>query len=242
MNQNKLFDVLQAADAIDRAADINEILGALSSCLECYGLRACLITNLPMPHVSRWQEHILANQWPQECYRHYNASGHFRHDPCVAYCRQTGDPFLWSEISRSKLEAPARLVMDEATEFGLRQGICVPVHAPFAPPSVVTLSGEFVDLEPATLHVVNLLARQDIQSVLRSRSGAGQSPKPILSEREREVLRWIANGKTAWEVSRILSLSEHTVLTHQRNVKQKLGATNNVHTVVQALLRKEIQP
>jgi LuxR family quorum sensing-dependent transcriptional regulator len=52
----------------------------------------------------------------------------------------------------------------------------------------------------------------------------------------------VADGKTAWEVSRILSISEHTVLTHQRNVKQKLDAANNVHAVVKAFLRQEIQP
>jgi DNA-binding CsgD family transcriptional regulator len=34
----------------------------------------------------------------------------------------------------------------------------------------------------------------------------------------------------------------HTVLTHQRNAKQKLDAANNVHAVVKAFLRQEIQP
>src|SRR3546814_13292870 len=91
---------------------------------------------------------------PKEWYQHYNAAGHYRHDPCVAHSRRTADPFLWSDVSRESLEAPARLVMHEATEFGLRQGICVPVHAPFASPSVVPVSGEFVDLAPTTRHVV----------------------------------------------------------------------------------------
>jgi LuxR family quorum sensing-dependent transcriptional regulator len=242
MKQNELFDVLQAAEKIDQATKVDEILGTLCTCLEQYGFCACLITQLPLTHESRWQEHILANCWPQEWYQHYNATGHFRHDPCVAHCRRTADPFLWSDVSRKNLEASARLVMDEATEFGLRQGICVPVHAPFSPPTVVTVSGEIADLVPATRHIVCLLARQALQAVSRLRSGSGESAKPMLSEREREVLRWVADGKTAWEVSRILSLSEHTVLTHQRNAKQKLDAANNVHAVVKAFLRHEIQP
>lgn len=242
MKQNELFDVLQTAEEIDRATNMDEILGVLSICLEQYGLCACLITHLPLTHESRWQDHILANCWPNEWYQHYNAAGHYRHDPCVAHSRRTADPFLWSQVSRERLDAPARLVMHEATEFGLRQGICVPVHAPFASPTVVTVSGDIVDLAPATRHVVGLLARQALQSVRRLRSGSGDSLRPVLSEREREVLRWVADGKTAWEVSRILSLSEHTVLTHQRNAKQKLDAANNVHAVVKAFLRQEIQP
>src|SRR3546814_3490786 len=128
MKQNELFDVLQTADEIDRATNMDEVLGALSICLGQYGLCACLITHLPLTHESRWQDHILANCWPKEWYQHYNAAGHYRHDPCVAHSRRTADPFLWSDVSRESLEAPARLVMHEATEFGLRQGICVPVH------------------------------------------------------------------------------------------------------------------
>jgi LuxR family transcriptional regulator, quorum-sensing system regulator BjaR1 len=242
MKKNDLFDVLQVAEAIDRASSFDAILSTLSICLKFYGLCACLITHLPLAHEPLWHEHILANYWPAEWFRHYNATGHYRHDPCAAHCRRTADPFFWSEINRRSLEAPARLVMDEASEFGLRQGICVPVHAPFAPPSAVTVSGDALDPAPATLHIVNLLTRQALQSLLRLRTGVAPSPKPVLSEREREVLRWVADGKTAWEISRILSLSEHTVLTHQRNAKQKLDAANNVHAVVKAFLRQEIQP
>jgi LuxR family transcriptional regulator, quorum-sensing system regulator BjaR1 len=242
MKQNELFDVLYVAEEIDRATSLDQILDTLCTCLEQYGFCAFLITRLPPADESRWQEHILANCWPTEWYRHYNATGHFRHDPCVARSRRTADPFLWSEISRHGLEGPARLVMDEATEFGLRQGICVPVHAPFAPPTVVTVSGENVDLAPSARHVVGALARQALQAVRRLRTGSDDSPRPVLSEREREVMRWLADGKTAWEVSRILSLSEHTVLTHLRNAKQKLDAANNVHAVVKAFLRQEIQP
>lgn len=242
MKQNEFFGVLQAAEKIDQATSVDEILGTFCTCLEQYGFCACLITQLPLSHESRWHEHILANCWPHEWYQHYNATGHFRHDPCVALSRRTADPFPWSEVNRKNLEAPARLVMDEATEFGLRQGMCVPVHSPFAPPTVVTVSGEIVDLAPAIRHIVCLLARQSLQAVLRLGSGPGDSAKPVLSGREREILRWVADGKTAWEVSRILSLSEHTVLTHQRNAKLKLDAANNVHAVVKAFLRHEIQP
>ena len=242
MKQSEFFNILYTVEKFDQAKNIGEILGTLQACLEQYGLCACLITQLPMANDSNWKDHILANCWPQEWYQHYNTTGHFRHDPCVGHCRRTADPFLWSDVRRKDLEAPARLVMEEATEFGLRQGICVPVHTPFAPPTVFTASGEIVDLSPGTGQIVSLLARQALQAVSRLRPGPDASAKPVLSGREREVLRWVADGKTAWEVSRILSLSEHTVLTHQRNAKTKLDATNNVHAVVKAFLSHEILP
>jgi LuxR family transcriptional regulator, quorum-sensing system regulator BjaR1 len=242
MKQNELIDVLQIAEEIDQSTSVDGILGALRTCFGGHGLHACLITGLPPTREANWQEHILANCWPKEWYQHYNAAGHFRHDPCVAYSRYMADSFLWTDVSRDNLEAPARLVMDEAAEFGLRQGICVPIHAPFALPGVVTVAGEFTDLEPATRHIVGLVARQAMQSVLRLHSGAGAPPKPVLSRREREILRWVADGKTAWEIARILSLSVYTVQTHQRSARQKLDAANNAHAVVKAFLRQEIQP
>lgn len=56
-----------------------------------------------------------------------------------------------------------------------------------------------------------------------------------LSARELEVLRWTADGKTAWELGRILGISEQTVARHVGGAVQKLGCVNKVQTVVKAL-------
>ena len=44
-----------------------------------------------------------------------------------------------------------------------------------------------------------------------------------LSQREREVLHWLAQGLSNKEIARTLSLSENTVKTHLANVYAKLG-------------------
>jgi DNA-binding CsgD family transcriptional regulator len=56
----------------------------------------------------------------------------------------------------------------------------------------------------------------------------------IMTAREREVLRWTAEGKTAYEISRILTVSERTVNFHINNVVSKLGASNKTHAAVKA--------
>jgi len=55
-----------------------------------------------------------------------------------------------------------------------------------------------------------------------------------LTEREREVLRRAAEGKTSAEISRLLSVSEHTVNFHIRNAVVKLDAPNKTCAVVRA--------
>lgn len=237
---NRILDGLHTIREIDDADGSPDGLAIMSRFLGQFGLSAGLIVRLPLTDHPNWKQNILANRWPPEWCEHYLAADHFRHDPCVAKCRRTAFPFLWSEVENANLGTLARLVMQEASEFGLSQGICVPFHAPFEPPTVLSVTCEALDIAPATLQIVGLLAYPVLQSTLKTFSEERRSTLPALTPREREVMRWAAEGKTAWEISCILTVSEHTVLSHQRNVRRKLDATNNVHAVAKAFLRHEI--
>jgi DNA-binding CsgD family transcriptional regulator len=50
------------------------------------------------------------------------------------------------------------------------------------------------------------------------------------------VMTWSARGKTAWEISEILSLSEGTVRDHIKNACRKLDTSNKTHAIAVALL------
>src|SRR6266481_2547528 len=52
-----------------------------------------------------------------------------------------------------------------------------------------------------------------------------------LSNRELDVLYWLALGKTGYETSVILGISLCTVRVHIRNTLRKLGASNIPHAV-----------
>lgn len=47
-----------------------------------------------------------------------------------------------------------------------------------------------------------------------------------LSKREEEILRWVAVGKTNWEISVILNVSLNTIKFHLKNIFQKIGVEN----------------
>lgn len=131
--------------------------------------------------------------------------------------------------------------MDEAAEFGLREGLCVPIKRHNMSPSVVTMAGERPDITPPGRRRAHALARQLMRRASHlSTSRPPPAPSRPVTEREREMLNWMADGKTAWEIAQILGISEHTVITHQRNLRIKFDTTNNVHSVVEALRRHEI--
>lgn len=67
------------------------------------------------------------------------------------------------------------------------------------------------------------------------RATASQSPPGPLSEREREIVRLVAQGRTGPEIADELHLAHNTVRTHVRNAMGKTGARSRAHLVALAL-------
>ncbi len=55
-----------------------------------------------------------------------------------------------------------------------------------------------------------------------------------LTPRERQTLAWVCIGKTNWEISRILDISENTVKNHVQNIYKKLDVTNRTQAAEKA--------
>jgi len=58
---------------------------------------------------------------------------------------------------------------------------------------------------------------------------------PSLSDREKEVLQWVGQGKNNWEISQILGISERTVKFHVGRVLEKMNVTSRTQAVVLAM-------
>jgi DNA-binding CsgD family transcriptional regulator len=63
-----------------------------------------------------------------------------------------------------------------------------------------------------------------------------QTAAVALTTRQREVMLWTAEGKTAFEISVIVGLTERTVNFHISRVLAKLGANNKTQAAVRATL------
>jgi PAS domain S-box-containing protein len=69
----------------------------------------------------------------------------------------------------------------------------------------------------------------------RRRAPANGSTTEPLSEREREVVRLIGEGRTGPEIAEELQIAHNTVRTHAFNAMTKLGARSRAHLVAKAL-------
>lgn len=64
----------------------------------------------------------------------------------------------------------------------------------------------------------------------------------ILSERENEIIRYIAEGQTNTQIAEMLFLSNHTVNTHRKNIMAKLGVKNTAGIVMYAVKTNLVSP
>ena len=64
----------------------------------------------------------------------------------------------------------------------------------------------------------------------------------VLTDRETEILRYIAVGHTNTEIADLLFLSSHTVNTHRKNILNKIGANNTAGAVLYAVKEGVIEP
>ncbi|MBX9462781.1 MAG: LuxR family transcriptional regulator [Aquamicrobium sp.] len=241
MNNAAVGELFAAISAIDDSPSSDRALEVFQGVLNRYGLNSFLITGLPVPQDSEWHREILHDGWASEWFARYESEGHFLYDPCAARSRLAAEPFLWHELRAGRLTTRASLVMDEAAEFGMKDGLCVPIHMPLSGPAVVTAASDRMEIPPGAMPLIEALCVHLFRKISRLESKSGAEEGKPLTPRERELLEWSADGKSADDISCILGVTTNTVESHHRNIREKLNAINVAHAIVKALRRHEIQ-
>jgi DNA-binding NarL/FixJ family response regulator len=118
-------------------------------------------------------------------------------------------------VARSLLPSPALAAVATARAPGRHPGQVAAQPVSAAVPTVV----------PAQ--------RMDVPALLPARvSVVGRPTRSVaLTERELQVLRGMADGRSNAEIGRELFVSEDTVKTHARRLFRKLGARDRAHAV-----------
>jgi DNA-binding CsgD family transcriptional regulator len=95
-------------------------------------------------------------------------------------------------------------------------------------------------LDVASAHQFTVLRRKGDWKIVES--AAALTASHSLTPREREILSWVAKGKSAKLISEILNIAKRTVDEHVQTASRKLGATNRAQAVAIALLHRLIEP
>jgi LuxR family quorum sensing-dependent transcriptional regulator len=226
------FDFIEGLDELDSP---DSVLEAMQDEISRFGFEWLAFTGiLPKPGETM-DDLILAHHSPDGLHDVYASRNYVRIDPNVRRALRSSRPFDWTWEDYGDEHGPRSTeVMRVLAEFTLQRGFFVPVHGAGGYEAAVAMAGTDVDLPGEAkpgLHLMSLYAFERIRQLLGGRSEG----KPPLTPREREVLAWSAQGKSAWEIGTILSVGKRTVDEHAQTAMRKLGATNRTQAVAIAL-------
>ncbi|MDH7784520.1 DNA-binding CsgD family transcriptional regulator [Ochrobactrum sp. 19YEA23] len=166
----------------------------------------------------------------------YTAKKYVEVDPLVRLGLHSIDPLVWSP----KLFADTPQLWADLQSYGLKVGISQPCWAAQGVFGMLTFlrsgqpltAAEVTALRRQLQMVTNLLHLSMFTLVNVPRMNCAS--EVCLTAREREILRWTSEGKTAEIIGAILNISTRTVNFHISNVLTKLVAVNKVQAVAKA--------
>lgn len=119
-----------------------------------------------------------------------------------------------------------------AEEFGLYSGYTSGIRDLAGNAGgLFSFAGRAIEKCERTSAIIEVVTPHLFQALKRITSADKLKSAPTLSEREKEVLKWVALGKTTWETSVILGISERTVKFHVNNIMKKLNSVSRAHAV-----------
>lgn len=231
--------VFEYIERVDSHIRIDDLLDDLLQVVGEYGFQHMIYTGLPAGKNSIGML-VKTNRFPQDWWDRYVERDYAKRDAVCQQVFSTMSPFAWHDVEDSfaSLE-DAAMVAGEATEHGLADGYIVPVFSRDEWLSAISFGGPAkLELSQKDRGALNLMAVYTSSAIERRQQKRPARGK--LSSREREVLLWTSAGKSCWDVSMILGISEQTVRFHTAQIRTKLNATNTTHAVTRALQQGEI--
>lgn len=235
--RRRLDDTCSVLEDIRQADSTPGICRSLLAFASRFGATNLLAGQIPPPGSSRNEQlsHVLLDTWPREWSVRYFSSGYLYHDPTIGLVRRDSPPFLWREASRLfEAGAMGARVMAEAREFRLRDGMTIALRTLEGMLVGFSMAGETLDVEPDFGHGLQLIAAFALGHAITMVDGERQRVPVHLSVRQKDVLRWAAEGLTVDAIAERLAISSNTVDTHLRTVRERLGVNSTIHAVAEA--------
>lgn len=178
----------------------------------------------------------LLNNYPSAWQQRYAQADYLLTDPTVAHGRQSQIPILWND----QAFASNRALWAEAQDHGIRTGWAQSCLERSGAGSLLTLCRCTEPLTASELQAKETSMRWLVQvahvSLSRSIFAQENPACTALTKREREVLQWSADGKSAQDIADTLNLSKSVIDFHLKNSIQKLNAPNKTAAVARATL------
>lgn len=178
-------------------------------------------------HVAEFMESPTLTTWEQQDLINYQRDGWAARDPLLHYAGQDAPPLLWSINRWNKTRS--REYFEFIEQVGVRSGATIPLNSGSNRLAAMTLlSTEDNTMGRNTLHSLNILAHMALARVSAltetiERSHPALTRLNTLSQHQLEILKWVAQGKTNFEISLIVGNTRRAIDYHVREILGKLA-------------------
>lgn len=168
---------------------------------------------------------------------HYINAKLFRVDPIPGLARLAATPFLWSDVSKLiAVSAEEADYLEQMREAGLGDGLAFQVYGPAMNNAYVGLGFKDKADRPSPIQIAELQCLAQTAHLRACEFRLLDTEFRFdLTRREREILEWIARGKSNSVIADILNVSPHTIDTHVRRTFDKLGVTDRTSAAIRGV-------
>ncbi|HEB56376.1 MAG TPA: hypothetical protein ENI98_08740 [Gammaproteobacteria bacterium] len=219
-------DILRIIDLLNEVIPFN-------SAILCRKDRESVVLNI---------DESINHSYPMKWVQSYSENNFGWVDPVALMSTQTIEPFKWETAYHDvELTREMKEFIGLAEDYGMNAGISCSRNASIGEnvDTIMSLETTGYKADKAYLHIAAYIVPH-LHEAIGKIGKADQMPKdlPDFTPRERETLKWSYEGKTAWEIGIILSISERTVKFHLNNIYKKLNVANRSQAVAKAIRYK----
>lgn len=155
------------------------------------------------------------------------------HDPIVSFSMETARIFRWGEVGQHRpLGKDSLSFLDELSRSSMTDGLALPTYGRAQRVGYFGIGQTRDETILEHCDVLRLHAVAQRAHARLDEFAEAERPVTALSPREREILHWIARGKSNNDLATILGISAATVATYLQRVFAKLGTADRVTAVV----------
>lgn len=235
-----------ARRAFDTAAEIAEVNtfadldAAMRPCLNSLGF-----TNFVAVDVKGRDVRLISGEPHKVWYPRLIESGyHFQDAPFVA-AREGASAVFYSDVMKIRDLTPLqRRIAEERREFGLAEGFAKTwMNADGTSLAVAMIGNEIDARDPDVRAAAHILAVYYGMAARRIEQRLETPAKRVsLTDRQRDCLSWVRQGKSATDIGAILGISAYTVHEHVAQACARLGVRTRVQAVAVAMSLRLIDP
>jgi DNA-binding CsgD family transcriptional regulator len=237
-----VFSIDSFIEEATRATSSSEVSRLYGNAIKHFGYdRFCYSLITAHPSVCLPAGHAVVSNYPPDWMSHYTANRYEKKDPVPQYGLTARRPYTWDcAVQTRKLRPEQKKVMDEAQDAGLLDGVAVPICGPNGELAGVGMASSVGGIRPdltvlSKLHTLSQHFHLTYIELERKDRPAENDPiaQISLTDREKEILCWTAEGKSDAVIAEILGISHATIRFHMNNIFRKLNA--NERTLATAI-------